>query len=179
MATTRYLRGHPDGADFDIWFRCSFPRVVQIVRRLTGGHDDAEEIAAEAFARAFASWEKVGALEYRDAWVTRVAANLAVDLTRRRSRRRRYAVANDAPVADLADGVARNAALVASLGRLSRSQREVTVLRYLADLPEQDVAATLGLQPGTVKSHLHRALIALRLDLSDDSKEHQDGPDTV
>ena len=47
----------------------------------------------------------------------------------------------------------------------SRRQREVVVLRYLADLPEREVATLLGTSVGSVKQHCHRAMSRLRLDL--------------
>ena len=49
-----------------------------------------------------------------------------------------------------------------ALGRLSRRQREVLVLRFLADLPEADVAQALGCSVGSVKQHAARGLAALR-----------------
>ena len=56
--------------------------------------------------------------------------------------------------------------LVAHLARLPRRQREVVVLRYLADLPEATVAAALGCSTGTVKQHASRGLCALRIGLA-------------
>lgn len=54
--------------------------------------------------------------------------------------------------------------LVASLRRLPYRQRTIVVLRYYLDLPESEIAETLGVRPGTVKSSLHRALARLRLE---------------
>jgi len=55
--------------------------------------------------------------------------------------------------------------LVTHLARLPRRQREVVVLRYLADLPEAAVAEALGCSVGTVKRHASRGLGSLRLAL--------------
>lgn len=52
--------------------------------------------------------------------------------------------------------------LLAELGRLSGRQREVVVLRYYCDLSEQQIADTLEISTGAVKSHAHRGLAALR-----------------
>lgn len=84
--------------------------------------------------------------------------NLAIDHLRRRTPAPGPAAAGT----DATDTVALRAALVAALGRLPERQRRVVVLRYLADLPEAEVAATLGITPGTVKSTLHRATARLR-----------------
>jgi RNA polymerase sigma factor (sigma-70 family) len=56
--------------------------------------------------------------------------------------------------------------LVAALERLPRRQREVVVLRYLADLSERDVAAALHTTVGSVKQHAHRGTARLRADLA-------------
>jgi RNA polymerase sigma-70 factor (ECF subfamily) len=48
---------------------------------------------------------------------------------------------------------------------LSGRQQEVVVLRYLIDLPEEEVAASLGMSTGSVKTHLHRATTKLRAEL--------------
>ena len=59
--------------------------------------------------------------------------------------------------------------LVQALLRLPRRQREAVALRYLVDLPEREVASVLGLSTGTVKTHLHRGLAALRTVLGPES----------
>lgn len=54
-----------------------------------------------------------------------------------------------------------------ALGELPRKQRAVVVLRYLEDLPEAEVASLLGCSAGSVKTHAHRGLRALRAKLSE------------
>lgn len=159
------MAGRDDG--FDDFFMASLPRVLRLAQRLAGSRPTAEEIAAEAFARAFARWSKVGALPYREAWVMRVAANLAIDSVRRRPP---PLVAPEAAV-DPTDSIALRATLVHALRALPDHQREAVVLRYLADLSEADVAVALGVKPGTVKSHLHRAAASLRERLGEDIED--------
>jgi len=65
--------------------------------------------------------------------------------------------------------VAQRRELVAVLQDLPTRQREVLALRYLADLPEADVAAALGCTVGTVKQHASRGLTALRAALTPDA----------
>jgi RNA polymerase sigma factor (sigma-70 family) len=74
-------------------------------------------------------------------------------------------------VGDESDQVVLRAALAAALLHLPRRQRETIVLRYLCDLSEADVAAALGVSPGAVKTHLHRALAALRSNIGPDFEE--------
>lgn len=132
----------------------------QIAYRMVGSREDARDIAQEAMARAYARWPKVR--DQAGGWVGRVTTNLALDLLRRRARRAPDAAA---AVADTAGLAAQRADLVAALRRLPRRQRDVVVLRYLADLPETEVASALGCSVGTVKQHAHRGLTALRASL--------------
>ena len=151
-------------------FEAAFPELFEQARRLAarllGDDQAAEDIAAEAMARAWLRWGRLREASYRDAWVMRVAGNLCLDLLRRR--RARAAVAS-AP--DQTDQHVLRLALAAALAKLPRRQREAVVLRYLADLPERDVAAALGISPGTVGAHVHRGLNALRQRLGDDFEE--------
>lgn len=62
----------------------STSRARQVAYRILGDRSEAEDAAAEAFTRALVTWRKVGALAFRDAWVLRVTANVAVDWRRRR-----------------------------------------------------------------------------------------------
>ena len=153
--------------EFDSFFMALLPALRRLAQRMTGDRTAAEDVAAEAFARAFARWEKVGRLDYREAWVLRVASNLAIDL----ARRRRPEPPARAAVPDLAGEVALRLTLLEALRSMPTTQRQALVLRYLAALPEADVAAALGVKQGTVKSHLHRGREAIRSRLGADLEE--------
>ncbi len=148
--------------NFDDEFDRLFGRAYSVARRLTADASLAEDIAAEALARTYAHWRRVRTYEYRDAWVARVATNLAIKATRRR----RIEPALDA--ADPNDALVLRLALVDALERLPRRQREAVALRYLADLSVDDVARTMGVSAGTVKQSVHRALRTLRTSLGPD-----------
>jgi RNA polymerase sigma factor (sigma-70 family) len=122
----------------------------------------AEDVAAETLARAVVHWPRLDHPARRQAWVAKVAANLAIDVVRRRDR-----VAPEPPTAraDHGDTTAVRLALVSALSSLPSRQRQVVVLRYLADLPEAEVASSLGLSLNTVKKHTARGLAALRRSL--------------
>ena len=138
--------------------------------RLTGVREDAEDIAIEALARAAWRWERITA-DGRDAapWVARVASNLAIDLARRHARRRGTSDARvESRITDSDDleRLARDRSeLVDALRHLPRRQREAVVLRFICDVSEAETAALLGCSVGTVKTHVHRGLAALRLTL--------------
>jgi RNA polymerase sigma-70 factor (sigma-E family) len=145
-----------DGS-FEAAFDELFPRAVRLADRLLGDRAAAEDVAAEALARAYARWSKVGGLSYRDGWVLKVATNLAIDRLRRRLPEVWPSMA-----ADFEDGVELRIALNAALLTLAPRQRQAVALRYLGGLSDQEVAHALGISLGSVKTHIHRGLKGLR-----------------
>ena len=151
---------------FDAAFLVLFPRAFRLSYRLLGDRAAAEDAAAEALARAFADWKRVRELPYRDAWVLRVTSNIALDVLRER----RLPVVSASAVSEDEDTHALRVALWAALRALPRRQREIVVLRYVAGLTENEVAALLGLSLGTVKTHVTRGRAALRRAFDDEEK---------
>jgi RNA polymerase sigma-70 factor (sigma-E family) len=150
---------------FEEAFEDLYLRAYGVAYQLLGRRSESEDVAQETLARAFVRWRRIRA--YAEAWVVRVAGNLAIDAWRRRQRvdtevvdERRSATAPGP------DGLRID--LHRALDALSRRQREVIVLRFLADLPEADVAKALGCSVGTVKQHASRGLAALRTTMSVD-----------
>lgn len=140
------------------------PRAISVARRLIGDAAVAEDLAAEAFARAYARWGSVRKHPNPDAWLLRVVGNVAVDHVRHESRR--PAVRGDDVRRDpSADDASLRIDLTEAMRHLSGRQQEVIVLRYLIDLPEDEVATSLGMSTGSVKTHLHRARAKLRAQL--------------
>ena len=154
----------PDDGSYDAFFDTSLPVVLAVARRLTGGGAGAEDIAVEALGRASAHWDRVSAMAEPRASVVPVAVNLVIGEARKRRPLRLPVAAEPDP----ADAVVVRGVLVAALRRLPRRQREAVALRYLADLPERDVAEAMGVTTGSVKKHLHRGLTALRDGLGGD-----------
>ena len=146
--------------EFEAEFDRLFGRAYAVARRLTGDGSAAEDVAAEALTRTYVHWNRVRGFEYRDAWVAKVATNLAI-----RAARRREAPAAGV-TADPSDATTLRLALVDALDRLPRRQREAVALRYLADLSVDDVARALGVSAGTVKQSVHRALQTLRAQMT-------------
>lgn len=144
-------------------FTSLFSLAYRVAYRILGDRGDAEDVAQEALARAHVRWRALA--ERPEGWVVRVAANLAIDRTRRRRRALPTAVV---PVGTADPATAERLDLVRALDRLPRRQRQVVVLRYLADRSELDVARELGCSVGTVKSSAARGLQALRRRLEGD-----------
>jgi len=123
---------------------------------------EAEDLAQTALERCYVKWAQVQRAEHRDAYVAQVLLNCL-----RQSRRRRWW--NEQPTADLPEGTTPDVtdrvgeldAVRRALGSLSAGQREVVVLRYYVHLTEQQIAETLGIAQGTVKSRLARGLATL------------------
>ena len=142
---------------FEEAFQTLFVRAYRVAFRILRDADEAEDIAAEALSRAYLAWRRLNDADHRDAWVTRVTVNLAIDRIRRQRR---------AFVSDLQEAGDHTAdlrlTLLALMRRLPRRQRQVVALRHLVDLPEDEVARVLGISAGAVKQHLHRGLANLR-----------------
>lgn len=166
-AVTRGVNGGvgPDGT-FEETFIRLFPRAYRLARRILGDAAAAEDVAAEALARAYAQWPKVESLPYRDGWVLRVTTNLAID------RLRRHPANQPIPAELLAeDALVLRLALTAALRTLPRRQRQAVALRYLGEMTEAEVAQALEVSVGTVKTHTHRGLAALRSTLGPEMAE--------
>jgi RNA polymerase sigma-70 factor (ECF subfamily) len=146
-------------SSFEEGFDELFARAFRVGRRILGDSAAAEDVAAEAMARAYAHWRKIGDEPWREGWVVRVATNLALDAARSRSRM------TDAQATEQGredDDVAVRLALVEAMARLPKRQREVVALRHLAGLSEAETAAALRVSTGSVKTHMSRGIAALR-----------------
>jgi RNA polymerase sigma-70 factor (ECF subfamily) len=135
---------------------------------LTGDRGRAEDLLQAALTKTYLAWHRIrdrGALE---SYVRRTMVTTSSSWWRRRSSRERpTAVLPERPAPDdLAEEYAERDELWHLLRRLSAKQRAVLVLRFYEDMSEAQVAETLGLSPGTVKSHTSRALAAMRSQLA-------------
>jgi len=155
----------PEGTDFETWYRALHPRLVAGVLLSTGRMDDAADVADEAMVRALERWEHVRTMASPDGWAFQVAFNLVRRRGRRRSLERTVLRRSAAGRSTAVDGPAGEA--WDAVRHLSPRQRQVVALRYIADLPEADIAEVLGISRGTVSSTLADAKGALRVALTD------------
>ena len=145
-------------------------RHLRVAVLLTGDWHAAEDLVQASLVKLYQAWPRMDLVDGApDAYLRRVIVNTHRSWWRARWRR-------ETPVAELPDSGARDDATerhaLASLIRqalleLPRKQRAVVVLRYLEDLPDAEVASLLGCSPGTVRTHAHRGLRALRARLGD------------
>jgi RNA polymerase sigma-70 factor (sigma-E family) len=143
-------------------------RAYRVAFRLLGDRHEAEDIAQEACIRACMRWRKLRDGGYEQPWVVHVSVNLARDRWRRLQRTRDHGPdtrsATTASVEERMD-------LHRALDGLPERQREVVLLRYVADLSEQEVARRLKCAPGTVKTHAARGLASLRAALGQGAED--------
>lgn len=167
-----------DGLSFEQLVASHAPRLLGLARRLVGNHDQAEDVVQEAFLRLHRSLASFRGDSSIGTWLYRTVTHLAIDHLRREKLRQRiffFRASNDDPdpLSSAADSRPRpdhalaagelNRALEQALNRLSPRQRSIFILRHHEGLSIREVAETLGLEEGTVKAHLHRAVTALRL----------------
>lgn len=146
-------------AAYEEFYLREFARVRALARALVGpaGSDD---VAQEAMFVAYRRWRTVSQLADPAMWVRRVCANMATSQLRRRGAEARAllrlgARIPPAVVNEEDDG------FWAAVRTLPRRQAQAVTLFYLFDLSVADVAATLDLREGSVKSHLSRGRAAL------------------
>ena len=144
------------GEAFAALFRREFKPIARTVFLIVGDAATAEEIAQEAFAKAWSRWGDVARAERPGAWVHTVAVRLAL---RRRARRRRgLQLEVFAHHGESGSGSDESFVPVLELLRsLSPMQRAVVALAIIDDLPIDDVAHRVGCRPATARVHLHRA----------------------
>lgn len=157
--------------DFSVTFPEAFGRSLRVAARILGDGATAEDVAAEALARAYARWDEIGHCGYTEAWICRVTSNLALDMLKRRKPEMRWlqaTVVHRGSHLSTEDEAASRLVVATAIARLPSRQREVVALRLLADFSEDDAARAMRVSIGTVKRHLKRAKASLRLHLGHD-----------
>jgi RNA polymerase sigma factor (sigma-70 family) len=149
--------------DFAAFYESARDDCLRAVTATVGRREVAEELVAEAFGRAWASWASVSTHPAPRAWVVRTAFNLHVSWWRRRRREVPVTEWTDSPSPEAEPGAAvPDRRLMAALRSLPARQRQVVALRIFLDLDIDTTARTLGIATGTVTAHLARATRTLR-----------------
>jgi RNA polymerase sigma-70 factor (ECF subfamily) len=143
---------------FAALYRAEFRHMTQSVFLVVGSAFLAEEIVQEAFARAWARWDRVSTMDNPAGWVQTVAFRLAL---RAKRRAQRVADAESLVVGSSFGADSSVSVVAAALGGLPPMQRAVIALRFFDDLPMEEVAKRLGCRPATARVHLHRARLRL------------------
>jgi RNA polymerase sigma factor (sigma-70 family) len=116
----------------------------------------AEELAQEAFLRAYRRWDVVGGYDRPDAWVRRVALNLATSWGRRLQAESRALVRAGFRPSNLVSDPVPDEEFWEALRALPRRQAQVLALYYVEDRPVDEIASVLEINASTVRVHLAR-----------------------
>jgi len=182
LATARFGAGSVP--DFGAWMASEQRRVFALCQRLLQDPDEADSATQDSFLKAYQAMRKEDARELEDParWITRIAVNSCLDRLRSRKwqfwrKRPRSSqdegttlalIRSSAPEAEDRYFAAQiTSRLETALDRLSARQRAVFTLRHYDDLSLDQIGELLGLDVGTVKAHMFRAVSKLREELRD------------
>ena len=170
-----------DGAAFEALVRAFGVRLLATARRLLRHEEDARDVVQEAFLAAFKAIQGFDGRARLSTWLHRIAINAALQKLRGRQRRHEQPIepllpqflpdghqANPAAEwPEPADAVLQRRELFAlvhtCIDRLPEAYRTVLLLRDIEELDTEETARLLGVNPGVVKTRLHRARQALRV----------------
>jgi RNA polymerase sigma-70 factor (sigma-E family) len=146
-----------DVVTFEQLYEAEYRAMVRLAYGLVDTRQQAEEVVQDSFA---AVYERFHRIENPAAYLRMTVLNGCRRVLRRRMLSRRH------PIPPTEDGELGASHVVDAIRRLPHKQRSMIVLRYDLQLTDREIADTLGIPVGTVKSTLHRALAELRKELS-------------
>lgn len=166
--------------DLALLHRDHFQSLVRLATVMLGDVGLAEHVVQDAFVRLHLRWSRLRGLDNLAAYLRTAVLNGARSQLRRHKVRDRFAGRRtvDRPVVTPEAAAVDNDdqdRMIRALRRLSARQREALTLRYYLDLPEAEIAATMGVSPGSVKTHLHRGLANLATLLGEDQPPSRPG----
>lgn len=156
--------------DLAALYQAEYAQLVRLAYLLLGDPGDAEDAVQEAFARVHEARHRIRDHDRLLAYLRSTVLNFA-----RSGLRRRLVALRRAPAPSPDERSAEDRAIVRedhrrvveALRKLPQRQRECLVLRYYLDLSEAEIAATLNVSAGSVKTHVHRGLAALERKLGE------------
>lgn len=139
-------------------YKLTVERLYRLVLRITGNHEDTNEVVQEAYIQAFTRITQFDGRSSFETWLHRVTINQALQNRRRRTLRDRTAASlngrNSRPPEPLPD---QRLDIEDALARLPEADRALLILRYQEGLDYAAIADITGSPPGTVASRLNRA----------------------
>jgi RNA polymerase sigma-70 factor (sigma-E family) len=158
-------------AGVEALFRSEYRRLVGVARLLVDDTAQAEEVVQDAFVALHRNWDRLRAPASAPSWLQAAVVNGARGRLRRRATARRHLrVADRIEIAgpdETPAGGDAQARVAAALRQLPERQRACIALRFYGDLAEAEIARTLGISVGSVKTHIHRGTAALSAALED------------
>ena len=158
-------RASGDDAAFRDYVLARGTALLRVAIMLTGNRADAEDLVQAALAKTYLAWDKINDRAALDSYVRRAMVNTHISWWRRRK-------FEEYPTDELPDQVITDHARESetaevvrrALDRLPDRMRAAVMLRYFEDMTEPEIAETLGVSLGTVKSTVSRAVARLRID---------------
>ncbi|MBK8248014.1 MAG: sigma-70 family RNA polymerase sigma factor [Gemmatimonadetes bacterium] len=159
-------QGDPDA--FASLVRIHQRRAYAVARAIVLTHEDAEDAVQEGFLHAYRALQRFIPDQAFGAWLHRIVANAALDITRRKKVRDADALADTmaSPFRDPAESDELRRRLDAALASLGDRQRSVIVLHDVEGFKHAEIGQMLGIPEGTARSDLHHARARLRQALS-------------
>lgn len=156
-------RATGSGTDFASWAEARAASLLRFAYLVTGSQHAAEDAVQSALVRVCEKWSRICRSDDPDAYVRRMVVNAHISAWRRSGRRESpVALVRDATAADPVQAVVESDAVWRMCTDLPPQQRAAVVLRFYEDLDYAEIAPILGVTETTVRSHVHRALAALR-----------------
>lgn len=159
--------------DFEMLVTENQTQVYNLALRMVGNEQDAWDISQDAFIKAFRFLDSFRGDSKFSVWLYRLTSNICLDFLRAKKRSNVVSLTNWSPEEDegaeleipdesfapenLMDKQELRSALNSALQQLPEDQREVLLLREISGLSYEEIAQSLGLEPGTVKSRIFRA----------------------
>jgi len=147
-----------DEDPFTAFVRAHHASLFRTAYLMTGDYQRAEDLVQTTLVRLYQRWPRVSSMERPVGYARKVLVNQASSWWRRRSSHESPLLLSDEPAwSGRMDEVPEHERVWAAVLTLPPRQRAVIVLRFYEDLSEAEIATTLGMAPGTVKSHCHTA----------------------
>ncbi|MFC6017028.1 SigE family RNA polymerase sigma factor [Plantactinospora solaniradicis] len=160
------MRDEPE-AEYLEYVTARLPSLRRLAYSLCGDDDQADDVVQEAVTKLFLNWSRAARATHLEAYVRAIVVRTFLD-GQRKGWWRVLLFGTTPDVRHTVDqGVEERAVLRNALAQIPPRQRAVLVLRYLHDLPVNEVAEILGCSAGTVKSQSSHGLKALRRLLGD------------
>ena len=150
-------------AEYVEYVTARIPALRRLAYLLAGDEHRADDLVQQTITTLYVKWRRACTATHLDGYVRTMLVRTYLD--ERRLAWARVRLLSEAPESSTPDsgtGVEDRQVLRAALAQVPRRQQAVLVLRFLYDLPVDEVAATLGCSSGTVKSQTSRGLAALR-----------------
>ena len=146
--------------------------VYNLALRMTGNPEDAEDMAQEAFLKAYSSLDSFRGDSKFSVWLYRIVSNVCLDFLRKQKKRQSFSLSMEdddgeegelelpdlrrLPEDELEKKLTRDA-VQRGLAQLPEDARQILLLREIQGLSSEEIGEALGLEPGTVKSRIFRA----------------------